>query len=450
MKRFISVISLILIFTGGALYCQNNDQLTNKAIVRMVKAKLSDELIIYEISNSNVNFNLSTDSVQFLKSQKVSEAVLLAMREINESQHPESVNVKVVADNAVQAGLTVTKHELPGDTVAVHKRQRLDTVVTTDSDTLVPPVEIKTIAKQSPTQIPPPAIVKVEKNAEENRAIGYVVYINDLVTFFKDRSDYYTNIVNGWNKQMTDSISQIEILNKKMEKIESEILSLENADSKAFSGDILSLKTQLNACRYLFKRLKMNVQLFGTKITQQLETFNKEDIRLTDDKFNTVSQQIKNAEPAPEANNQSVVINYPVQIINLQTLNYILPATTIIYWYRNKGISLKEIVKTSSDKVAQINLKDAALVEQLTQSKKDIETYKSDAKKNKTKISALKKNCDSIEKQRKIFAKQMETDSKQLSAYLKQMRLEVQNILKERYNDMIENINYMYQTKLNL
>lgn len=449
MRRFISIISLIMIFTDGALFCQNNDQLTNKAIIKMVKAKLSDELIIYEISNSNVNFNLSSDSVQFLKSQNVSETLLQSMREMNESQHPESANIKTVADSIVDVGISTSKQELLNDT-DIQDKHRLDAAVTVKPDPILPPAEQKTISKQSLTNTPSPIFVDVEKSTEENKAIGYAVYLNNLVIFFKDRSDYYTNIVKSWNEQMSDSISQINILNQKMEKIESEILSLENADSKAFSGDILSLKTQLNACRYLFKRLKMNVQLFGTKITQQLETFSKEDIRLTDDKFNTVIQQIKNAEPAPEANNQYVVINYPVQTINLQTLNYILPATTIIYWYRNKGISLKEVVKTSSDKVAQINLKDAALVEQLTQSKKDIETFKSDAKKNKTKISALKKNCDSIEKQRKIFAKQMETDRKQLSAYLKQMRLEVQNILKERYNDMIENINYMYQTKLNL
>ncbi len=44
----------------------------------------------------------------------------------------------------------------------------------------------------------------------------------------------------------------------------------------------------------------------------------------------------------------------------------------------------------------------------------------------------------------------MENDSKELADYLKKNCLEIQNSVKERFEDIIGNINYSYQEKLNI
>jgi hypothetical protein len=59
---------------------QKTDILTNSSIVNLVKTKLSDNLIITLINGSEVNFNLSVDSMIFLSNQNVSSAVIMSMK----------------------------------------------------------------------------------------------------------------------------------------------------------------------------------------------------------------------------------------------------------------------------------------------------------------------------------------------------------------------------------
>lgn len=54
--------------------------LTNESIINLVKAELSDEFIIKIINKSEVNFNLSVDSMIELSDQKVSSAVIREMK----------------------------------------------------------------------------------------------------------------------------------------------------------------------------------------------------------------------------------------------------------------------------------------------------------------------------------------------------------------------------------
>jgi len=56
------------------------DVLTNTTIINLVKAEVSDDLIINLINNSNVNFNLSIDSMIYLSNQNVSSTVIMAMK----------------------------------------------------------------------------------------------------------------------------------------------------------------------------------------------------------------------------------------------------------------------------------------------------------------------------------------------------------------------------------
>jgi|GEM_PF-570943 hypothetical protein len=56
------------------------DILTNESIINLVKAELSDELIIKIINKSEVNFNVGIDSMIELSNQNVSSAVISAMK----------------------------------------------------------------------------------------------------------------------------------------------------------------------------------------------------------------------------------------------------------------------------------------------------------------------------------------------------------------------------------
>ncbi len=56
------------------------DTLTNTRVIDMVKAELSDDLIIRVINSSPVNFDMSVDGMISLSNQKVSSAVIKAMK----------------------------------------------------------------------------------------------------------------------------------------------------------------------------------------------------------------------------------------------------------------------------------------------------------------------------------------------------------------------------------
>ena len=54
--------------------------LTNESVINLVKAELSDEFIIKIINKSDVNFNMSVDSMILLSDQNVSSAVIKEMK----------------------------------------------------------------------------------------------------------------------------------------------------------------------------------------------------------------------------------------------------------------------------------------------------------------------------------------------------------------------------------
>jgi hypothetical protein len=56
------------------------ETLTNESIINLVKAELSDEFIIKIINKSDVNFNMSVDSMILLSDQNVSSAVIKEMK----------------------------------------------------------------------------------------------------------------------------------------------------------------------------------------------------------------------------------------------------------------------------------------------------------------------------------------------------------------------------------
>lgn len=76
-KRVRIPIAILVLFMTA--YVVAEEILTNETVVKMVKAKLGDTLIIGKIKTSKTNFDLSTDAIINLKSVGVSEKVIEAM-----------------------------------------------------------------------------------------------------------------------------------------------------------------------------------------------------------------------------------------------------------------------------------------------------------------------------------------------------------------------------------
>lgn len=61
-------------------FAQDTEVLTNNTIIKMVKAKLGEDVIINKIKNSKTNFDLSTDGLISLKEASVSNTIINVMQ----------------------------------------------------------------------------------------------------------------------------------------------------------------------------------------------------------------------------------------------------------------------------------------------------------------------------------------------------------------------------------
>lgn len=91
-KRLLSYLvlsTLSIILLGGKVSAQEKEVITNNTIIKMVKAKLGEDIIISKIKDSKTNFDLSTDSLIKLKEAGVSDNIINAMQ--NPQTQPPSV-----------------------------------------------------------------------------------------------------------------------------------------------------------------------------------------------------------------------------------------------------------------------------------------------------------------------------------------------------------------------
>ena len=112
------LILFIALAAFGAVKAQSSDTLTNNSIVKMVRAQLTDDLIIDEIKSSTVNFNVNPDSIQSLASRHVSYAVIDAMKIAEKSSSVVPVKVtSVTPTKPVQVMPTPTVTPSSGSTL---------------------------------------------------------------------------------------------------------------------------------------------------------------------------------------------------------------------------------------------------------------------------------------------------------------------------------------------
>ncbi len=80
MKKMLAAFAILPLLTVSVVYAQHI--LTNKDILDMAKAKLSDAVIIDEIHKSSCKFSTAPDDLIALKQAGVSDAVIAAMTEV--------------------------------------------------------------------------------------------------------------------------------------------------------------------------------------------------------------------------------------------------------------------------------------------------------------------------------------------------------------------------------
>jgi uncharacterized coiled-coil DUF342 family protein len=391
MKRRLPVIITALLIVS-LTQAQTGETLTNNAIVKMSNAKLSNELIIDVIQSSTVLFDLSVNAVKNLESEKVSSQVIEAMKYANGAK--------------------------------------------TEKATIIPPVADK---KKD-----------VVQPARMLEALNYVSPIKELVAFYQNEAKLIDGTVTDWDNDIRNTIKEVNEINERILQQESDLREQKNADSKGYSTEILSMKKKLGEYRANYKELKTNFLSEGQNITKKLTDMSSENARSISKKYDEVCQLIKSANTDPATGENAVSITITGLNINVNTTNYITPATEMLIWHQNEINELQKLVELWNPKVKEIIRKDAELNTKLQPVTNKLEEYKSDSKKYKTEIATLKKQRDEIEKERKHLADQMKNDSKELADYLKKLSTELQSSVKERYTDIIENINYSYQEKLNL
>jgi uncharacterized coiled-coil DUF342 family protein len=417
MQRRLSVIITGLLVVSF-IQAQTDETLTNNAIVKMVKAKLSNELIIDVIQNSTTLFDLNENDIKNLENENVSSQVIEAMKIAKDAK---ASSVKIIAPVKEQG--------------------------TEKSVTGPPPVQ--TIAKTADI----PIAVK-QKDAVQSTnvmdALNYVAPIKDLVTYYQKEIESLDGTITDWDNKIRTTLKEVNEINEQITQLESDLREKKNADSKGYSSEILSMKKKMSECRVNYKTLKTKLFTEGQNITKKLTDMSTEMARSIGNKYNDVSQLVKSSNTDPGAGEKPVPITFTGPDTNENTTYYIAPATEMLVWHQNEINELQNLVEKWNPRVKEIIQKDAELKTKLQPINSKLEEYKSDSKKYKAEIATLKKQRDGIEKERKQLAGQMENDSKALAAYLKTHSEEIQNSVKQRFADIIGNINYSYQEKLNL
>lgn len=472
MKKTILIL-LIPLFAINHLYAQSNEPLTNSTIIKMVKAKLSDEIIIDEINNSPVNFNMSLDSVNILTNQNVSPRVIQAMKIAFEKQtptNPEKVSTEgiiptqekptIIPEEISEQDVTLkgidTLNQIPEQPPVIVQENITDQkpVVQVNEETKLPEFALQKAeiqpAKGLSIEISlteKNAIISIERPASKIQTISYVSPLNELITFYDYEFITLLSTIESWNQRIMDSIAIGNRINMKILNIEKKLWDKKNADSKAYSTEILKLNQDLLYFRERNKQLKKNMIADGINISKEAKLISIEKDKSINTKFNEVSNLVKQYNPDPSGVENLKIAAITEQKYNGNLYNNISSLAEILIFYQNQIISIQELITIWNEKAKGSIQKDAEFSQQLEPLKKDLENLKIDPKKNKVEISVIKKQITKIEKEKKQVANQMVKDSKELSQYLKLFCKDVQSTVKERFNDIVESINYSYQDK---
>ncbi|MFZ2286028.1 MAG: hypothetical protein WAV93_03495 [Bacteroidales bacterium] len=409
MKKYIS-----LILTGLLMAVMTNAQdpetLTNNAVVKMSKARLSDELITDMIRNSPVRFDLSSGAIRNLGDEGVTPAVIQAMKDA--------------------AGRTAE----PGKPSSASEKSVIPVPAERDQD-------FTEMSAYEPSKA---------TGTVSLTALNYVGPLIELIKFNETKFKGLEITIAEWDKQVRGYISDINKVKGQMLQVENELRMMKNADTKAFSDDIISLKGKLEAYRKNYKQTKEIMVKGGATIVKNIEAMSSDAARDLGKAYSEASQQVSSANSNPASGENPVAFTYTKREVSGNSISYIVYLNEMLAWHQNEIEALNDLIDSWNPRVTQIINQDAQLRSQLEPIEKKLGELSSNQKLNKAEISTLKKQISDLEKSRKKIADQMKDDAKDLASAIKQMSQKNQDALKERFTDIMENITYSFVEKLSI
>lgn len=411
MKKHISLI-LTGLLIAVMVNAQNPETLTNSSVIKMSKANLSDELITDMIQNSPVKFDLSDSALKQLAAEGVSTSVIQSMK------------------SAGRAAKT------PAEKPAPEPEKKA-----------MPASNEKELGTAEPATVYEPSAATETVSVE---ALNYVVPLTELIKFNETKFIGLETTIIEWDKQVRDYVADVNKVKGQMLQVENELRQKKNADTKAFSADIASLKGKLEAYRKNYQQSKDIMLKGGDNIVKKLETITGDIVRDISKAYSDAGQQVGSSDSDPASGEKAVTMNYTVREINYNAVGYIVFLTDMLAWHQNEIRELNTVIDDWNPRVTEAIKQDAQLKSQLDPLEKKIQELSSNSKQNKAEISTLKKQVSEIEKSRKKLADKMKDDAKVLASYIKQMSQKNQDAVEERFTDIIENITYSFQEKLSL
>ena len=231
----------------------------------MVKAKLSEELIIEVIQTSQVQFDLSQNSMKNLSEQYVSQKIIDAMKVAGGYQNASTANPSTPLQKAAK------------------------------------PAEV--------ARLPEPGGTVISSLNNESVALGYVTPIRDLIIFHEEEFEGLNSTMSEWDKKINDLTDAITRLRDQITSAEKDLREKKNADIKSYSSEILELKKKLNGYRENHRKAREDLLEEGERITKEMEKISSEQIQALGNAYNDISQDIKSAKADPSGNPVSVPVN---------------------------------------------------------------------------------------------------------------------------------------------
>ncbi len=383
MKKHISLI-LTGLFIAVMVNAQDPETLTNSSVIKMSKANLSDELITDMIQNSPVKFDLSDSALKKLAGEGVSSAVIQSMKSTGGNSKP--ADEKPAPASVKEANTAST-----------------DEGVTEPAIAYTPSAVKKTVSVE---------------------ALHYVIPLTELIRFNETKFKALETAVIEWDKLVRGYVADINKVKGQMLQVENELRLKKNADTKAFSEDIASLKGKLEAYRKNYQQSKDIMIKGGDNIVKGIETMRSDVSRDISKAYSDAGQQVGSADADPASLENPVTMKYSIREIHDDAVGYIVFLTEMLAWHQNEIRELHTVINDWNPRITKLVEEDALLKKQLEPVEQKLKELSSNSKQNKTEISTLKKQASEIEKSRKQLADKMKDDTKLLATYIKQMSSE--------------------------
>ena len=421
MQKHISLI-LTGLLVAMAVCAQNPETLTNSSVIKMTKARLADELIIDMINNSPAMFDLSPGALRSLEGEGVSESVIQSMKSATSGKPGAGKKEPATGNKPVNVTAPSVEDNLRASAAI--------------------PVEENT----EPSEWIPSATVG-EVSVE---ALNYTAPLTELIKFYVNKYESTELTLSEWDRQVRGYIADINKVKGQMLQVENEMRSLKNADTKAFSEEINSLKGKLAAYRKNYSQSKDIMVKGGINIVKQIETMSSDLSKDIGKAYSQASQQVNSSDMDPSSGEKPVMLDYTVRQATTGCVSYIVYMNEMLAWYQNAIREINNLIEEWNPRVTGIIQEEARLKSQAEPIENRITELSSNSKQNRAEISDLKKQLSAIEKSGKQLADRMKDDAKELSSYLKKMSQAGQTAAEERFEDILENITYSFGEKLSL